>query len=172
VSVLGGIDYDAGNLLRYRLLAGYEVRSFTSSTYKTLAAPIIEGSVIWSPTGLTTITGQASRRIQDAAAQTTVSLTESAFALAIDHELYRNVLLHGSASYAIDQFGQGQGSQSLTTAGATVTWLLNRHMQLTAGYAFTGRRDIGTVRLTASQTTAVGPSYNDNRVFVQLRLAL
>jgi hypothetical protein len=172
VSALAGIDYAGAELLRYRLLVGYETRSFTSAAYKTISAPIFEGSVIWTPTGLTTVTGQAARRIQDAAVQTTVSLTETAFALSVDHELYRNVLLHASASYANDQYGANEGQQSLVTAGASATYLLDRNLQLSAGYNFTSRRKLGSVTLIAPQATQVGPSYNDDRVFVQLRLAL
>ena len=55
VSILGGIDYQPEGVWRYRLLAGLEVRKFSASQYATRAAPDVEGSVIWSPTGLSTV---------------------------------------------------------------------------------------------------------------------
>ena len=172
VSVLGGIDYEATGFLRYRLLAGFENRSFSSAAYKSISAPVVEASVIWNPTGLTTVTAEAARRIQDSSEQTTVALTESAVGLSVDHELRRNILLHGTTSYYIDQYGQHQGQQQLYTVGASATYLFTRNVQLTGGYAFTTRVSSGQTILNTNNPQFIGSSYNDNRVFVTLRLAL
>ncbi len=172
VSALGGLDYDATGFLRYRLLAGYEVRTFNAGAYKTIAQPIVEGTVIWSPTGLTTVTGQVSRRIQDSSAVTTVALTESAAAVTVDHELLRNVLLRGTGAYYIDQYGEGGGTQQLYSVGGGVTYLLNRNVQVSGAYTYTARRSPTSTSLAASQVVYIAPSYNDNRFVLTLRLAL
>ena len=65
VLLLGGFDYQAEGPLRYRFLAGVESRSFASPLFPTHTAPILEGGVIWTPTGLTTVTGSLSRAIED-----------------------------------------------------------------------------------------------------------
>lgn len=65
ILLLGGLDYQAKGVWRYRLLLGVEVREFQSSQYPTHTGPIAEGSVIWTPTELTTLTGTISRAIED-----------------------------------------------------------------------------------------------------------
>ncbi len=170
--VLGGLDYEATGFLRYRLLAGYEIRTFNSAAFKTISAPVVEGSVIWNPTGLTTVTGEAARRIQDASVETTVGLTESAVALRVDHELRRNVLLRGTVAYLNDEYSQNQGQQSLYTAGVGATYLLNRNMQVGASYDFAARRSSGAIATGSVFTQSLGTNYNDNRVLLQLQLAL
>ncbi len=172
VSVLGGVDINPAGLIRYRLLGGYEVRTFTSAAYKTIAQPTVEASIIWTPTGLTTVTGVAARSIQDSASETTVGLTESRVTLRVDHELQRNVLLRGSAGYAVDEYAGSKTSQTLYTAGAGVTYLMNRNMQVTASYDFTSRRSSGNLNLGTLAGQPIGASYSDNRYLVQLRLAL
>jgi hypothetical protein len=170
VSLLAGIDYEATGFLRYRLLVGYETRTFTSAAYKTISAPIVEGSVIWNVTGLTTITAEAARRIQDSAAEATVGLTESAVALRVDHELYRNILLRASAGYTDDEYSQNRGRQSLITAGIGATYLLNRNMQISASYDFSARHSPSPVSGLTGTTSSqqLGESYNDNRFVVQI----
>ena len=178
LAVLGGIDINPAGLVRYRVLGGYEVRTFVSAAYKTIAAPIVEASVIWNPTGLTTLTGVAARSIQDSASEATAGLTESRLTLRVDHELFRNVLLRGSAGYALDEYAHSTSSQTLYTAGAGVTYLVNRNIQVSANYDFASRRSSGNVTLgtlnlgTNFPGQQIGSSYSDNRYLLQVRLAL
>ncbi len=171
-AVLAGLDINPAGLIRYRLLGGYEVRTFTSAAYKTISQPTVEASVIWTPTGLTTVTGVAARSIQDSASEATVGLTESRVTLRVDHELRRNILLRGSAGYAIDEYANSTSSQTLYTAGAGVTYLMNRNMQVSANYDFTSRHSSGNLNLGTFAGQPIGGSYSDNRYLVQLRLAL
>ena len=59
--LLGGLDYQRESVWRYRILIGVEVRAFQSSQYPTRTAPLVEASAIWTPTGITTVTGTLSR---------------------------------------------------------------------------------------------------------------
>lgn len=175
--VLAGLDYQLAGPFRFRLLVGYESRNFSSRTFKTIQAPVAELSVIWTPTGLTTVTGTLTRRIADSADETTAGLTATTGRLAVDHELYRNVLLHGEGGIDIDSFGQGGGSQTLYSLGAGASWLLNRHARLAATYAFTVRENGGLGLFGGSTSTGItgqptGGNYTDNRVLLQLRLGL
>ncbi len=166
VSVLGGIDYDADGIWRFRLLAGYESRDFNSRQYKTISAPIVEAAVIWTPTELTTVTGSATRHIQDSSDDTTVGFTETALGLRVDHELLRNVLLQAHVRYDIDDYAQNQGSQSLVRVGAGATWLLNRNMRLEASAEHSTRTSGGVIRQNGFG------GYDHNIFLVTLRLAL
>lgn len=169
-SVLTGLDYDGGGLWRYRLLAGYEVRTFSSPTLKTIQAPVAEAAVIFSPTGLTTVTGSLTRRIQDSADESTVGFTETAARLVVDHEYLRNVLLTANGQATFAEYSQGGGSQTQFFAGAGATWLVNRNVSLAATYEFTKLNSSGSVRLANGFTLSSG--YSENRYLLQLRLGL
>ncbi len=170
-SVLAGLDFASGGPWRYRLLAGYEVRSFVSSRVKSIQAPIIEGTIIYTPTGLTTLTGSVGRRIQDSADETTVGYTETSARFSVDHEYYRNVLLRAQGGVFFDQYNGG-GNQSLLSGGAGATWLLNRTLRLSATYDFTTRLSSGGGVVSLTPTLRNSSGYSDNRYLLQLGISL
>jgi len=166
IAILGGVDYDTDAVLRFRALIGYERRTFSSSQFQTIQAPIFEATAIWTPTGLTTVTGTLARRIQAALEQTTSGYTENYGQLRVDHEFLPNVVLYAAGGYYIDQY-PSFGNQRLASVGVGGNWLLNRNVQLGAGYDFVAR----TTGSTASET-ALGPSYVDHRFLLSLKLRL
>ena len=171
ISALAGIDFEEG-VFRYRLLAGFENRSFSSAQIKVIQAPVIEAEVIWNPTGLATVTGKATRRIIDTADEATVGVTETDLELRVDHEFRRDVLLRATGAVLIDDYGQGQGSQQLFTAGVGGTKLLNRNMRLDLDYNFTRRISNGTANLGIIEGQALAQSYSENQILLRIRFAL
>lgn len=173
LSVLGGVVYDTGGPLQFRALVGYQIRTFTSSQYKTISAPIAELSATWTPTGLTTVTGSVARYIEESASDTTAAFTETALKLSVDHEYLRNVLLNANGALYKDSYQQG-GDQSYYAAGGGVTWLMNRHMRLEARYTFASRQSPANSSANAGLGNGVifGGSYNESLFLVQLRLGL
>ena len=175
ISALTGPDFQEG-IFRYRLLAGYEVRNFTSSAYKTIANPIAEALVFWNPSGLTTVTGQVTRHIQNSSDNTTTAFTETAFGLQVDHELRRNVLLNANAQYVQDDYSANQGnaggSQELITLSASATWLINRNLRLVGSYEFDRRNTSGAIQLGGVNNQVLGSGYSEDRVLLTFRFAL
>jgi hypothetical protein len=178
VSVLGGLAYDADGIIGFRLLGGYEERHFSSSAYRTIQAPIVESSIVWTPTGLTTITGTAARYIEDSASENTVGFTETALKLKLDHELYRNILLNAQGSLFLDDYaasgsGGSGGSQSYYTLGLGATWLINRTMSLTGGYTFAARNAGSNVPVAFVPGQEIfGSNYTDSVFMLRLRFGL
>ena len=186
LSALAGLAYDADGIIGFRLLGGYEERSFSSAYYRMVQAPILEAAVSWTPTGLTTLTGTAARYVEDSAAEATVGFTETALKLTLDHEYLRNVVLSVHAAYFLDDYpngptGTGAGSQDYFSGGFGVVWRLNRNIRLGADYTFSTRHsDSGTAvpveavsPVSVIQTGDVfGGNYSDNIIRLTLRLAL
>ncbi len=186
LSALAGLAYDADGIIGFRLLGGYEERSFSSGYYRTIQAPILEAAVTWTPTGLTTVTGTAARYIEDSAAEATVGFTETALKLTLDHEYLRNVVLSAHASYFLDDYpngptGTGAGSQDYFTGGVGVSWRLNRHVRLGADYTYSTRHSdsgnpvpvVAVSPVSIIQTGEVfGGNYSENTIRLTLRLAL
>ncbi len=181
-SVLGGVAYDADGAIGFRLLAGYEERSFAArSAYRMIQAPIVEGAVTWTPTGLTTVTGSAARYIEDSAAEATVGFTETALKLQVDHEYLRNVILSLHGAFFIDDYASSRtsssGSQNYFTGGAGASWSLNRNVRLAADYTYSTRSGSNAVGQNVQQPLNLngeifGGSYSENTFRLTLRLAL
>jgi hypothetical protein len=172
-SVLAGVDFLADAVLRYRVMAGYETRNFQSQQYQTIQAPIGEAAIIWTPTGLTTVSGIASRRIQDAASEATVGQTETSVQLRVDHEYLRNVILQARTGFFVDNYSQNQGTQSLFQAGASVTWLLNRNLRLSMSYDYTNRGTASSGAVgSVNPAQNIGTGYTEDRYLLQLRVGL
>ncbi len=172
-AILGGIDYDVTGLFRIRALGGYEIRTFSAGAYDTIQAPIAELSAIWNPTGLTTLTGTVSRRIQDAADETTAGYTETSGALTVDHELLRNVLLQANAGVFYNEY-KGGGNQTLYSVGTGASYLLNRNISVSASYDYTARTSGGGNNnvVFSNGFSRFGSSYDDHRVLLGVRLSL
>ena len=172
---LGGIDYTADGVWRYRLLGGIELRDFAAAQFKTRTAPIAEASVIWTPTGMTTLTGTLSRTIEDPAAAGTGGYTYTKAGLVVDHEYLRNVLLQGRLGLESAEYLRGGGTQTSLTAAAQVQWLLNRNMRLAFDYSFTdqtGSRYAGFTTAGGTVTTKVDANFTRNVAILSLRLGL
>ncbi len=148
---LAGLDYQATGLWRYRLLAGAEVRAFASSQFGTRAAPIAEANVVYTPTGLTTVTGFVRRQIEDVQSEGTAGYTFTTTGLVVDHELRRNILLQGRASFQAAEFFQSTGTTTSYTLGGGANWLVNRRLRLSADYDFTQQSGPGNATVVGTQ---------------------
>ncbi len=181
-SVLGGVAYDADGIIVFRILAGYEERSFAASdAYRFIQAPIVEAAATWTPTGLTTLTGSAARYIEDSASEATVGYTETALKLQVDHELFRNVILSAHGAYYLDDYGHaangtGGGSESFFTGGFGASYALNRNVRLAADYTFSTRNSSSNGDVSPEgflvNGEVFGSNYSENTFRLTLRLAL
>jgi hypothetical protein len=162
ISVLAGIDYVSSAVWRYRLLIGYEMRDFNSPQYKNRAAPIAEANVIWTPTGLTTVTAKVARTIEDAADENVAGYEYTSAQLRVDHEYLRNVLLDGYIGLQrADYLGQNS-SETLYQFGAGATYLVNRNVRLSLTYDLVDRQG----------SRNFGSNYLQNIYMLSARLAL
>ena len=155
---LVGIADDADAMWRYHVLVGWELRDFAASQYQSHQAPIAEAALIWSPSGLTTVTTTLTRSIEDAAQEGIAGYTYTRARLTVDHEYLRNVLLQASTGLQHADFLQGGGQDTAFLFGVSATWLINRHMRLAATYDFTDQRGSSnpTLQTTGNYTRSIG----------------
>jgi hypothetical protein len=146
---LVGVDYDDNTVWRFRVLGGMEYRQSASPAIASKTTPIVEAEVTWLPSGLTTVRATATRGIEDAAQTGLSSYTYTSAQVRVDHELYRNLLLDGSATVRQALFNQTGGQQLGVGFSAGAAWLINRTMRLSLTYDFTDVRNshlpVGTV---------------------------
>lgn len=141
-SLVGGIDW-GGALLRARATLGYETRSYSDARLSGTSAPLAELDAIWTPTRLTTVSGEISHSLQDAvAAGGADSFAYTVARLAVDHDYARDLLLQGFAQWQAAAY-RGRGTQRVVSAGASVTWLLNRRVSVSGRVTYARSTDGG-----------------------------
>jgi hypothetical protein len=169
--VLAGLDYQAESVWRYSLLAGVERTAFAAAQYGTYTAPIISADVIYTPTGVLTITGSATRSIEDTSTTASEGYVLSQANLVVDYELLRNVLLEGRTGFQYASYIHGS-AQSNETVGGGVTWLINRDMQLSLNDDFTNQTSPGSTVTIGDNPTDLSGAYTQNILMLTLHLAL
>lgn len=162
ITVLTGLDYNLTGPLRFRALLGYETRDYQSSQFQNHSSPVLEATVIWTPTGLTTVSATATRRIEDANESINFGYTYTQARLVVDHEYLRNVLLQGRTWIAHANFLQTNDEETFYGIGAGATYLVNRNVRLSLNYDF----------VAARQNTGVSSSYNRSLILLQAKLAI
>ena len=173
-ALVGGNYAFSGNLQALALV-GYEVRRFSNSVYRTRSSPVAQLSVIWTPTGLTTLTARGVRSIEDSLGESTTGVTVTQGNITIDHEYQRNWLLQGRGAVSNAEYGQGIGHENLFSLGAGVTYLVNRNLHVIGSYDFTVRTGTsGSLSVLPFQTaTSLNfGDYNRHIALVTLRFAL
>ncbi len=172
--LLGGLDYLDDGMMRYQLLAGVEARFFEAAIYGTRVAPVIEARAIWTPSGLTTLTGQLTREIEDPAAEGTGGFTATTARMIVDHEYARDILLQARAGVQVAQYIHGGGTQATIGVGATATWLLNENVRLALSYDLTHQGPSGNtaIETTHSVSSLTAGAYTRSVALVSVRLGL
>jgi hypothetical protein len=153
-----GMANEANAVWQYRVLLGWETRVFAAAQYATHQAPIAEAAVTWNPSGVTTLTASLTRSIEDAAQEGIAGYTYTSGRLVLDHEARRNLLLQASVGLQHADYLQGGGHAGALSLGAGATWLVNRHMRVSATYDFTDQRGTSnpTLQTTGNYVRSVG----------------
>ena len=155
VSLVGGIDYRSGSVFRYRATIGYEVRTYINTSIPGTSAPLAELDVIWSPTRLTTVTGQVSNSIQNTIAQAgVIGYTYTNVRVTVDHEYRRNLLLQAYGEFENAAFNASNETQHVVSAGASATWLLNPKLSLVGRLTYARSTDNVNAALNQTESLA------------------
>lgn len=136
VTALAGIDHASSAVWRYRLLAGVQARQSASPQVKNRVAPVAEANVQYMPSGLTTIALTLTRALQDSAGEFAAAYAYTEARLSVDHELKRDILLHGHLAVQRAEYEQGGAVETIASANAAATWLVNRRLRMTGSYTY------------------------------------
>ncbi|WP_070404738.1 outer membrane beta-barrel protein [Kozakia baliensis] len=153
-SIAGGYDFGLTGPIRFRVMGGYQVRYFSSSSLRSIQEPLIQATLVWVPTRLTTVKINVNHGIDDSAFENIVGFTYTTAGISVRHVLARNIILNGSLEYQMAQFGgtpsflqntvlQQVGSrQKNLNFNVGAQWLLDRHVSLDLEYMFSNQRTI------------------------------
>ncbi len=154
-----GLAFDRGPVLTGEVAVGYGVQSFDDPALASLSALTVDGSLVWSPSRLYTVTFTGSTAFNPG--------TDAASSGSVAHDGSVDVAYAWKPNLTVDWTGdvkhetfQGTGRVDTTVkAGVGATWKLNRRTWLTGGYSHEW-----------AMSTAAGNTYQSDVLSVELRL--
>jgi hypothetical protein len=111
---------------------GYGVRDYRDPRLPEAGAPLIDASLIWSPTPLTTVTLKTSTQLQDAVVAGASADINRSYTINLDHALTERVKLGLSGGFGTDQYVGIDEHDRSYTLGATAEYHLSREVVLKA----------------------------------------
>jgi hypothetical protein len=144
VEVLGGVNFELSATARGEVGVGYIKQSFKNPLFSDISGLGARAQVEWFPTQLTTVTLTGSRTIEDAGIVGASGYLSTNAGVQVDHELLRNVIVSGQASYGNDDYKGLDRNDKRYTAGVSATYLLNRSVGVTVGYNHFKQNSRGT----------------------------
>lgn len=134
VALRGGFTYQSEPVLTAEIGAGYRRERPDDDRLADLAGFTIDGTAVWSPRRLVTLTlGAATTFSPNATAGSGGSIVREGSVVA-DYAIRSNLTLTADARLRAETF-DGGGTETTTTLGAGATWRLSRSLWLTARYA-------------------------------------
>lgn len=156
-----GVTLEASRLISATLQVGYQRRNYRDTRLRDADGFSYSADVLWSPTALTSVRLTAARSIQDGASTAVAGYTRNDVKLAVNHELYRNVLVTGDLGYNhFEPNGPGNGGNEYAV-GLSSRYLVNRVVSFSAG-----------LRHVRRESASPGLRYAATRATVSLRMAL
>ncbi len=114
---------------------GYAERDYDDARLGTLDTPWFGGRLVWNPTGLTTVTVEGRRVIEETTFDGSPGYVATRFGAGIDHELRRNLLLHASAYVQENDFEQVDREDDNLYIRAGATFMMNRYLWLVGEFS-------------------------------------
>lgn len=155
IQVLGGVSSEITPLISGRIGIGYLWGDFTTQGVKTRSGLTFVGNLTYLASDLTTMTLEARRELSNVANPGIANAFLTSVDLGLDHELYRNVIVSGTAGYRRSDFTGSPlvGEQYSLEAGPK--WLINRTMQLDGKVGYSWFRNNGQLIQRRSDTLEI-----------------
>ena len=127
-----GVTLDISKVLTGEASLGYGEREYQDPRLERAAAPLVDASLIWSPTALTTVTLKAATALNETVLAGASADLNRTYSIDIAHAFTRAVTLGLTGTYAIDQYIGASTRDVSTTLAARAEYHLNRNVVLKA----------------------------------------
>ena len=111
---------------------GYGERAYQDPRLPNMNSPLINASLIWSATPLTTVTGKAQTSLADTITPGASGSVQRAYTIDVAHALTRSFTLGVSAGYTSDDYVGVSQRDSTTTLGARAEYHVSRDVVVKA----------------------------------------
>lgn len=137
--VVVGSEFRLTNLAQGGAYIGYQEREYDAAGFADTDGIAYGANVDWFVTPLTTVTFRADQSVEETTVGGASGYDRQIFGIDVDHELMRNVILSGGASYGNNDFNQSVREDDLIGAHAGISYLLNRNFDIGLRYTFEDR---------------------------------
>jgi hypothetical protein len=127
-----GFTLDYSPKLTGEASVGYGARDYQDPRLPSVNAPLIDASLIWSATPLTTVTLKSQSQFADSVLPGASADITRNYTIALDHSLTRQIKLGLTANYATDDYVGVNLTDHATTFGANAEYHLSREVVLKA----------------------------------------
>jgi hypothetical protein len=159
VTVRAGSSFEFSRLLAGEVSAGYLSRHYADSRLRDVTGPVIDGSVTWAATALTSLrVGASTGVIETIVPGASGILTRTAVA-ELTHDLRRNLRLTLTGTLISNDYQGTSIREQGYSAGVRLDYRLNRWLGIRASYA----REL-------LRSTAIGSSYHSDTYLVGVRV--
>jgi hypothetical protein len=144
--VLVGVNFDLTSLARGELAIGQLDQSYDVAGLSGASGLAMTAQLEWFPQEITTVTFNASRRAEETNVGFSGSYTLTEAGVRVDHELLRNVIVSAQVSGGNRDFEGISREDDITNAGVGVRYLVNRSVEVGAGWGFERQESSGANR--------------------------
>lgn len=144
-SISTGVTLELTHLLVGDVYISYSNQDYDDARLPSISHFNLGTNLTWRPTGLTIVQGKIEGQVVDAIEDGVSGFFRTSYALQVDHELQRNILLLGKMLYAQDDFeGLSIGAthtrdDDTIQLGLGMKYLFNRHLYLSGDYNYARR---------------------------------
>ena len=146
-SAKGGASFEIVREVKGEISGGYVMRNYDDPRLPNLRGPLIDASIVWTASPLTTITLRANTTANETTLANASGAMVRTVTAQVKHELLRNLTLTGTAAYQVTSYqGNNLASASqyttvginerLLTAGIKAEYAITRGIYVKASYAY------------------------------------
>jgi hypothetical protein len=132
--IQGGIHYDASGVSFVEVGLGYMRQTYDDSRFPTASGPSFSGKLIWNPTDVITIIGDAGRRVDETTLSGVANVINTFTNFTLDYEIVEELIAsvrtgYNRGRYARDAVGF-ERDDKIMSYGAGVRYMIGPHAQV------------------------------------------
>ncbi len=157
-----GVQLNTNALLGGEMFAGYRRQAYNQDErLPEVQGTSYGGALTWNVTPLTTIRGEAQRRVNESALRQASGYFSTALNLSLDHELRRNMLIGGEVGLTRNKYRGIVREDEILAGTVRAIWKITRAVEANLG-----------LRIQHRDSTFARNDYDKNYVFVNLKFSL
>lgn len=134
LDVVAGADFEVTNLVRGEIGLGYLEQVFDEAMYGRLSGLSANARVEYFATPILTLGLTANRSVNDSGVPGSAGILATVIEGTADYEARRNILINASLGYTNESFDALDRENRSWFASLRASYLVNRHLSLTANY--------------------------------------
>ncbi len=116
------------------VFAGRIERDYDDPALPDIDSPWFGGRLVWNPTGLTTVTADVRRTVEETTFGASSGYQATRFGITADHELRRNLLLHGGIYWQNNDYEGLARDDDLSGISVGARYMMNRFFSIQLEY--------------------------------------